>query len=127
MRARNSSARRLCAVAMLFLVLIAPTLSVGAASPRPTVTVLAVSIISPSRAAHVLHTLFPQVAIRVDNQAHAVIVTATPDVTEQMRSVLSGIDVRDPTLPSVSVVPLQSRNARSEVDRIRNLYPSSHL
>ena len=112
---------------MLFLLLLVPALGVGAASSRVMVTVLPVSVISPIRAAHVLHTLFPNVAIRVDSQAHAVIVTAASEVTEQMRSVLSGIDVRDPTRPTVAVVPLQSHDLAAQIARIRALYPHAHL
>jgi type II secretory pathway component GspD/PulD (secretin) len=89
--------------------------------------VLQVQIIPVSRAASVLQSLYPHARIRVDLHANALIVIAPPDQVESMRTVLQGIDVRNPTQPSVQVLQLKSIKPAALISRIQALFPNASL
>ncbi len=98
------------------------------ATPTPTqAAVITVSIIPAERAASVLRGLFPQYRIRVDAHANAVIVVALPDDLQRMRTVIAGIDVRNPQTPNTDVISLHVLKPRAVVGRLRALYPNAHI
>ncbi|HET9095875.1 MAG TPA: secretin N-terminal domain-containing protein, partial [Candidatus Baltobacteraceae bacterium] len=65
-------------------------------APPAQAAVINLSVISAARAAATLRALFPRARIRVDAHANAVVVVASPDDVQQMRTVIQGIDVRNP-------------------------------
>ena len=70
-----------------------PTSALGARrapAPAPIASVIQVQTISADRAASVLRSLYPQARIRTDAHANAVIVVASPDDVQEMRTVLQG-------------------------------------
>jgi type II secretory pathway component GspD/PulD (secretin) len=89
--------------------------------------VLAVQVIAASRAADVLHGLFPKARIRVDRAANAVLVVAPPDDVAAMRTVLAGIDIRGPMHPTAEAVQLRSADPAAVAARVRRLYRGARL
>ena len=98
-----------------------------APKPTPQVAVLDVTVISAERAAHTLKSLFPRDRVRVDSQANAVIIYASPDDIQQMRSVIQGIDVRGPQSATNEIIPLHLLKPAAVVARLRSLYPTAHI
>jgi len=113
-------------------VIVFPTSAIGARRvPAPAVapitSVIQVQTISADRAASVLRSLYPQARIRTDAHANAVIVVASPDDVQAMRTVLQGIDVRNPTQPSVQVIQLKALKPDAVAGRLRGLFPSASI
>lgn len=96
-------------------------------TPAPQAAVINVTVISAQRAAETLRTLFPRARIRVDAHANAVVVIASPDDLQQMRTVIQGIDVRNPQTPTTEVVELHILKPAAIIARLRSLYPSAHV
>lgn len=96
-------------------------------TPQPQAAVIDVSLISASRAASLLRTLFPRARVEVDSSANAVLVVAPPDDVQQMRAVVQGIDVRNPESPINDVIELHVLKPGQIIPRLRLLYPSSRI
>jgi hypothetical protein len=134
----QNAKRRLRAAAMAFSVATAllgisagPDLAEGrpqpAQTPPPQAAVINLTVISAERAATVLRGLFPHARIRVDAHADAVIVVAPPDDVQQIRTIVQGIDVRNPQTATTDVVPLHVLKPQAIVPRLRALYPNAHI
>ncbi|MBC5806902.1 MAG: hypothetical protein GIW96_11900 [Candidatus Eremiobacteraeota bacterium] len=96
------------------------------AAPVPIKTpfpaaVLGVTTIKANEAATVLHSLYPKARIRVDRNANAIIVVASPDDVNAMRTILSGIDVKNPLATTATAVPLHNSKAPEVIARLRAL------
>jgi len=87
--------------------------------------VLPLQLIPASRAAQVLHSLFPHDSVHVDAQANAVLVVAPQSDVDAMRTVVQGIDIRNPTRPTVQVVQLKVLKPADIIARLHPLYPSA--
>ena len=94
-------------------------------TPAPEAAVINVNVISAQRAAETLRTLFPHARIRVDSHANAVVVVASPDDVQQMRTIVQGIDVRNPQKPTTEVVQLHTLKPDAVIPRLRALYPNA--
>ncbi|MGH7706313.1 MAG: hypothetical protein ACREM6_00030, partial [Vulcanimicrobiaceae bacterium] len=90
-------------------------------------TVLPITIMPVTRAAAVLHELFPHAKIRVDRQANSLIVVDIPNEVQEMRTVLQGIDVRSPTTPKVEVIRLTTLPSAAIVKRLRAIFPRAQI
>ena len=94
---------------------IAPPATVAArpaARPTPTPTpnppvVINFNIIPAARAAAILRSIYPYARITVDSHANAVIVVASGYEEEGMRTIASGIDVKNPTDTTVDTYQLK--------------------
>jgi len=133
-RVRVGAAGALAAVALLAGAVPPAAMPVAlAASPRPTLTpgpppaVLQAQVISATRAADVLHGLFPRARIRVDRAANAVLVVAPPDDVAAMRAVLAGIDVRGPMRATTEAVQLRIADPGAVAARLRRLYRGARI
>jgi len=96
-------------------------------TPPPQAAVLSLSIIPASRAAATVRELFPSAHVRVDPHANAIIVVASGDLLQQIRTVVQGIDVKNPTIPTADVVQLHVVKPALVVPRLRDLYPGAHI
>ncbi|MBC5801868.1 MAG: hypothetical protein GIX03_02405 [Candidatus Eremiobacteraeota bacterium] len=85
-------------------------------------TVLGVTVIKADQAASVLHALYPRARIRVDRNANAIIVVASPDDVNSMRTILSGIDVKNPMAMTATAVPLHNSKPADVIARLRMLF-----
>jgi type II secretory pathway component GspD/PulD (secretin) len=99
--------------------------SVSAAATAPAVIQL--SIVSPKRAAATLRPLFPQASIREDDRSNALVVVAPPGDVQAMRTVLQGIDVRNPTLPATEALAVRSGRARVLAQQLHNAFPAAKV
>jgi general secretion pathway protein D len=86
-----------------------------------------VQIIGASRAAAVLRALYPRARITVENGANALVVVASPDDVAGMRTVLQGIDVRNPTRPASDAVQLHHADPATVSARLHGLYPAARI
>ncbi|MHB8141418.1 MAG: secretin N-terminal domain-containing protein [Vulcanimicrobiaceae bacterium] len=125
---------RLCGAGLICIALFAALAPSGASArlfphPRvtPMVSVIAVRIIPVVRAAAVLHALYPHAQIRIDRHANALVVLAPAAQVQAMRTVVQGIDVKNPSRPQVQVIQLHAVPAASLVGRLRGLFPGTQI
>ena len=83
--------------------------------------------ITASRAAAVLHGVFPHAQIRVDAAANAVIAVGSLHDLDAMRAILTGIDVRDPRAVQASVIALQSARAAALAPQLQRAFPQAQI
>lgn len=96
-------------------------------TPAPQAAVLDLTLIPAARAANTIRTLFPRARVRVDTRTNAVVVLAAPDDLQQIRAVVQGLDVRNPTRPTVDVITLHVLKPQAVAQRIARLYPGAHV
>jgi len=115
-----------CGALLLALVAVPPS---RAAQPRvqSQAMVFALHAISASRAAAVLHGLYPHARVRVDSAANAVVVVADARDLDAMRAVISGIDVRDPRAVRAEVLPLDHGRAATVAAQLRRVFPHASI
>ncbi|MGD1066956.1 MAG: secretin N-terminal domain-containing protein, partial [Vulcanimicrobiaceae bacterium] len=93
----------------------------GADASAPAV--LPLIVISAKRAAGQLHALFPQAAIRADDRANALVVIAPAADVQSMRTVLQGLDVRDPMAPVTEAISLRTLKVADVTARLQVSFP----
>ena len=124
-------ASTLVALMALAAILSPPAALSARRAPTPAATpvaaVIQVQTIPVDRAAAVLRSLYPNARIRTDAHANAVIVIASPNDVQAMRTVLQGIDVRNPTQPSVQVIQLKALKPDGVAGRLRGLFPRAKM
>lgn len=96
-------------------------------TPPPQAAVFDLSIVSATQVAHTLRTLFPRDRIQVDPHANAVLVVGSPDDVQQMRTIVQGMDVRNPQQPTNEVVQIRVLKPQNIVSRLRELYPNARI
>ncbi len=89
--------------------------------------VISVTLIPVDRAVSIVHTLYPNVSVRADKNANAIIVVASPDDLASIRTVLQGLDVHNPTAPSVDAITLRTANPTKTASELRALYPHAEF
>jgi general secretion pathway protein D len=95
--------------------------------PSPIAAVIQVTVIPATRAASVVHQLFPNIRVQVDEHANAIVVYGSPDEIQSARSVVTGIDVKNPTLPTIDVIQVHIMKPQDVVTRVAPLFPSATL
>lgn len=90
-------------------------------------TVLNANIISADRAAVILQQLYPHAHIRVDHSANAIIAVATPEDVQGMRTVLQGLDIKNPGSVTVEAVQMHVANPSDVVAKLKPLYPNARI
>jgi type II secretory pathway component GspD/PulD (secretin) len=118
----------LCTIASIS----APQFGLAARGPAPTSTpyppaVINLALVPASRAAEILRGIYPHARIRVDESANAVVVIASPDDVNGMRTVVTGIDVKNPTAAVIDTVQLHTISNRDAVSRLRALFKRSRF
>ena len=96
---------------------------VGGSAP----TVLPVVVVSAKRAAAQLRGLFPQASIREDMRANALVVIASPSDVQSMRSVLQGLDVRNPTERTTEALSLRTVKSEAVAAQLRRSFPAARI
>ena len=96
-------------------------------SEELTPSVIQLSVISVDRAIAIVHTLYPTVSVRADKNANAVIVLASPEDVASIRTVLQGLDVHNPTAPSVDAITLRNADPVKVATELRSLYPHANF
>jgi len=124
----RDTARLACllpAAALLFA--LSCTARAAAAPPQATATpyppaIITFTVTEAQRGARLLRTLYPHARISVESGANAVIVIARPDDVTAMRTIATGIDVRNPTQPIVDTVQLHSVKPQDAIGRVRPIF-----
>jgi len=94
----------------------------GATAP----VVLPLAVVSAKRAAAMLRPLFPGVSISEDGAANALVAIGSASDVQAMRTVLQGIDVRNPALPVTQAFALHGAvQARVLAQNLRAAFPTS--
>jgi type II secretory pathway component GspD/PulD (secretin) len=99
------------------------TLIVRAASTA----VVPLAIVSAKRAAGVLRSLYPRLAIRADTAANAVVLEGSEADLQAAKTVIQGLDVRDATKPATEAVSLHTQNATAVADKLRGVFPAAKV
>jgi type II secretory pathway component GspD/PulD (secretin) len=87
--------------------------------------VVPLSVVTTKTAAATLRPLFPQASLREDTRANALVIVATAADVQAIRSVLQGIDVRDPMAPIIEALPLRTSRASLLADHLRAAFPKA--
>jgi type II secretory pathway component GspD/PulD (secretin) len=92
-----------------------------------TPAVLPVTVVPVHRAAIQLRALFPQASVREDARSNALLVIAPPIDLQAMRTVLQGIDVRNPTEPTTEAIGLHAVRADAVVAQLHGSFPKARI
>jgi type II secretory pathway component GspD/PulD (secretin) len=113
------------------VVVSSPSTRVQRPSPSPTPvltpTLLNITVISADRAAATLHQLYPHDQVSVDHHANAVIVVASPEDVQSMRTILQRLDVKNPIEPTIEAMQLRLAKPSDLVAELRPLYPNARI
>ena len=96
-------------------------------TPSPVPAVIQVQVMPVARAVATVRELFPRVQVHADASANAIVVIGAPDDVQTVRTVISGLDVRNPTQPTVEVIALHTIKPDALVQRVAPLFPSASL
>ncbi len=126
---------RASVVAFLAVPSLAAFLPAAAAGPRvvvsptpsPVPAVIQVQVMPVDRAAGIVHQLFPKVRVRTDPAANAIVVVGSPDDVQTVRTVISGLDVRNPNQPTLEVVQLHTIKPDALVHKVAPLFPAASI
>lgn len=89
----------------------------------PIAAVLQVQVIPVERAAQMVRALYPHAHIRVDQHANALVVVAPQAELDAMRTIVQGIDVKNPTQPAIDIIMLKTITPQILAARLRPLFP----
>jgi type II secretory pathway component GspD/PulD (secretin) len=96
-------------------------------TPSPVPAVIQVQVMHVDQAAAIVHQLFPHVSVRTDPSANAIVVVGAPGDVEQIRTVVQGLDVRNPNQPVLEVVQLHTIKPDELVHRVQPLFPNASI
>ena len=105
----------------------AGTRALATPAPSPVPAVIQVQVMSVGRAVATVRELFPRVRVHADANANAIVVVGPPDEVQTVRTVISGLDVRNPTQPTVEVIQLRTIKPNAVVQRVAPLFPNASL
>lgn len=126
--------RLLASLSALSLLVALATPPISARSPRPAPArtayppaVLTLQIVPASRAAAIVRSIYPRASVRVDTAANSIIVVAEPAVVDAIRTVVAGIDVRNPTDTVVDTAQVHTIAAADAIGRLRSVFPRARF
>ena len=102
----------------------------AAATARPVpqeAAVLQLHELPASRAAEILRSFYPAARVRVDATANAVIVVGPPADVEAMRTIVQGIDVKNPAAQTADVISLHAISAAAAERQLQPLFPGARF
>jgi hypothetical protein len=129
-RLRQSvGSRALRTTLAIVLVFGAPSHSLAAvATATPAApAVINLSVVNVERVAKLLRSLYPRARITCDPSSNAIVVVASADDVNGMRTVASGIDVKGPRATTIDTVQLHNAASRDVLPRLAHLFPAAHF
>ena len=96
-------------------------------APSPVPAVIQVQVMPVARAVATVRELFPRVHVHAEPNASAIVVIGAPDDVQTVRTVIAGLDVRNPTQPTVEVIELHTIKPEALVHRVAPLFRSASL
>ncbi|HKU67509.1 MAG TPA: secretin N-terminal domain-containing protein [Candidatus Baltobacteraceae bacterium] len=88
---------------------------------------ITVNVISVDRAAQIVRRLYPQAKITVDRSANSLIVVAAPEVTNGIRTIVTGIDVKNPRSSVSQAQQLHHTTPQEVIPKLEALYPNARF
>jgi type II secretory pathway component GspD/PulD (secretin) len=133
--------RTLCIAVAAGMVFVIPNLSREAApgavliakvfrptpAPSPIPVVVSLHEIPAQRAAEIIRGFYPNLRVRIDARANAVVAVAPPDEADAIRTILQGIDVRNPDAASVDAEVLHVVSPSAVLPRLRSVFPHARF
>jgi type II secretory pathway component GspD/PulD (secretin) len=119
----DEAVRAVCSQLRLRCVRDGRTLSVSVESNA----VVPLSIVPAARAANVVRSLYPRLAVRPDAASNAVVLAGSAADIAGARTILSGLDVRDASKPTTEAITLRTQPAAVVADRLRALFPAAKI
>jgi type II secretory pathway component GspD/PulD (secretin) len=83
------------------------------------------TMVPAARAAKVLRQLFPRLSVGEGGSNNTLVLVGSDSDIAAARTVVQGLDVRDPTKPATEAVILRTQSASVIADQLRTLYPSA--
>lgn len=80
-----------------------------------------------NQAAAIVHQLFPHVSVGTNPAANALVVVGPPGDVEQIRTVIQGLDVRNPNQPTLEVVQLHTIKPDALMHKVAPLFPNASI
>ena len=122
----------LCAVLLCgaFLAGLQAPLPTFAARPTPTPyapIVINFTVIPASRAAAIMRSIYPDATVTVDSHANALVVVAPGYEEDGMRTIASGIDVKNPTDTTVDTYQTHALPPQTAATRLAAVYPAARF
>lgn len=98
--------------------------------PSPTTyppMVINVTIVNVDRAADIVRGLYPQAHITVDRSANALIVVARPEIENDIHTIVTGIDVKNPRSYVTQAEQLHHITTREVIPKLKALFPNDRF
>lgn len=95
-------------------------------TPNPPV-VISFQIIPAARGAEILRSIYPNARITIDAHANAVVAVAPGYEEQGMRTIASGIDVKNPTAIAVDTYQLKVLKPPTVVERLGSVFPQARI
>ncbi|MDB5070062.1 MAG: hypothetical protein JWM87_1173 [Candidatus Eremiobacteraeota bacterium] len=89
--------------------------------------VVPLAVVQSRRAAQVIRSVFPRLAVRVEDGANALVLVGSQSDIQTARNIIQGIDVRDATKPATEGITLHAQQAHAVAQRLRVLYRSAKI
>jgi type II secretory pathway component GspD/PulD (secretin) len=89
--------------------------------------VLQLAVIRAEQAASSIRAMFPDASVRADLTSNTIIVSASGNDLQAIRSIVGGLDVADPTRPTVESIPLRSISPVDAKARIASLFRNATI
>ncbi|MGA3037412.1 MAG: secretin N-terminal domain-containing protein [Vulcanimicrobiaceae bacterium] len=86
---------------------------------------IAFQVIAAGHAASVLRRVFPKATIAVDKSTNSIVVRASPDDLNSIRSIAQTLDIKNPTDPVTEIEPVRTIDAKAAVQTLESLFPKS--
>jgi type II secretory pathway component GspD/PulD (secretin) len=89
--------------------------------------VVSMTLVPAARAARIVRQLFPHLTVGEGGSGNTLVLAGSDSDISAARTVVQGLDVRDPTKPATEAVILRSQPAQVVADQLRSLYPSARF
>jgi hypothetical protein len=96
-------------------------------TPSPVPVVVSLHELPASRAAAIIRGFYPNLRVRVDAHANAVIAIAPPEEADAIRTILQGIDVRSPDSASVDAEVLHNVSPAVVLGKLRAVFHTARF
>lgn len=100
---------------------------VASPTPSPVPAVIQVQVMPVARAVQTVRELFPHVRVHADSRANAIVVVGAPDDVQTVRTVISGLDVRNPNQPTLEVIQLRTIKPEALIHKVAPLFPGASI
>ena len=117
---------RIATVALTYFICSVKTAVIANVEADST-TVMTVSQISAQHAMRILKNAFPKAHFQLDSTSNAIIVKASTQDIDMIRSVVAGIDVRSPLAANVTILRLMNSNPKKIAALLSPLFSTAQI